>query len=108
MLFLIVLCLYFRAKDLKLREFFEKQFPELKKQREDKERISRVSQRIRSDAEWEEIIDGLQEQEVISFSYVWIFKEIKDHYGYSNLVLHFHFRVFLVQCFYYNSAIIYI
>lgn len=66
MLFLIVLCLYFRAKDLKLREFFEKQFPELKKQREDKERISRVSQRIRSDAEWEEIIDGLQEQEVIS------------------------------------------
>lgn len=54
----------FRAKDLKLREFFEKQFPELKKQREDRERISRVSQRIRSDAEWEEIIDGLQEQEV--------------------------------------------
>lgn len=52
-----------RAKDQKLREFFEKQFPELKKQREDKERISRVSQRIRSDAEWEEIIDGLQEQE---------------------------------------------
>lgn len=57
----------FRAKDLKSREFFEKQFPELKKQREDKERISRVSQRIRSDAEWEEIIDGLQEQEVSYF-----------------------------------------
>lgn len=53
-----------KAKDLKLREFFEKQFPELKKQREDKERISRVSQRIRSDAEWKEIIDGLQEQEL--------------------------------------------
>lgn len=53
-----------KAKDAKLREFFEKQFPELKKQREDKERITRVSQRIRSDAEWEEIIDGLQEQEM--------------------------------------------
>ncbi|XP_054715965.1 nuclear receptor corepressor 1-like isoform X2 [Uloborus diversus] len=53
-----------KAKDAKLREFFEKQFPELKKQREDKERITRVSQRIRSDAEWEEIIDGLQEQEL--------------------------------------------
>ncbi|XP_015919467.1 nuclear receptor corepressor 2 isoform X2 [Parasteatoda tepidariorum] len=53
-----------KAKDSKLREFFEKQFPELKKQREDKERISRVSTRIRSESEWEEIIDGLQEQEM--------------------------------------------
>ncbi|GBM26118.1 Nuclear receptor corepressor 1 [Araneus ventricosus] len=53
-----------KAKDAKLREFFEKQFPELKKQREDKERISRVSTRIRSESEWEEIIDGLQEQEM--------------------------------------------
>ncbi|KAG8200653.1 hypothetical protein JTE90_022274 [Oedothorax gibbosus] len=52
-----------KAKDAKLREFFEKQFPELKKQREDKERISRVSTRIRSESEWEEIIDGLAEQE---------------------------------------------
>ncbi|GIY37536.1 nuclear receptor corepressor 1 [Caerostris extrusa] len=53
-----------RAKDAKLREFFEKQFPELKKQREDKERISRVSTRVRSECELEEIIDGLQEQEL--------------------------------------------
>ncbi|GFR30810.1 nuclear receptor corepressor 1 [Trichonephila clavata] len=53
-----------KAKDAKLREFFEKQFPELKKQREDKERISRVSTRIRSESEWEEIIDGIQEQEM--------------------------------------------
>ncbi|KAG1701340.1 Nuclear receptor corepressor 2 [Nymphon striatum] len=53
-----------RAKDQKVREYFEKQFPELKKQREDKERISRVGTRIRSDAEFEEIIDGLQEQEM--------------------------------------------
>lgn len=67
------MCIFFspfRAKDLKTREFFEKQFPELKKQREDKERISRVSQRIRSDAEWEEIIDGLQEQEVSFLSFL--------------------------------------
>ncbi|GIY85086.1 hypothetical protein CDAR_398251 [Caerostris darwini] len=53
-----------KAKDAKLREFFEKQFPELKKQREDKERISRVSTRVRSECELEEIIDGLQEQEL--------------------------------------------
>ena len=30
-----------RAKDAKTREFFEKVFPELKKQREDKDRIQR-------------------------------------------------------------------
>lgn len=53
-----------KAKDIKLREYFEKQFPELRKQREDKERFSRVGQRIRSDAELEEIMDGLQEQEL--------------------------------------------
>lgn len=53
-----------KAKDAKMREYFEKQFPELKKQREDKERFSRVGQRIRSDAELEEIMDGLQEQEL--------------------------------------------
>lgn len=53
-----------KTKDLKMREYFEKQFPELRKQREDKERFSRVGQRIRSDAELEEIMDGLQEQEL--------------------------------------------
>ncbi len=53
-----------KSKDIKLREYFEKQFPELRKQREDKERFSRVGQRIRSDAELEEIMDGLQEQEL--------------------------------------------
>ncbi|CAG2100531.1 unnamed protein product [Medioppia subpectinata] len=53
-----------KQKDVKLREYFEKQFPELRKQREDKERFSRVGQRIRSDAELEEIMDGLQEQEL--------------------------------------------
>ncbi|GAB6028720.1 hypothetical protein CHUAL_004541 [Chamberlinius hualienensis] len=53
-----------KAKEQKIREFYEKQFPELKKQREDKERFSRVGTRIRSDAELEEIMDGLQEQEL--------------------------------------------
>ncbi|XP_015793204.1 nuclear receptor corepressor 1 [Tetranychus urticae] len=53
-----------KAKDNKTREFFEKQFPELRKQREDRERLSRAGQRIRSDADLEEIMDGLQEQEL--------------------------------------------
>lgn len=41
-------------------------FPELRKQREDRERFSRVGSRIKSDADLEEIMDGLQEQEVRS------------------------------------------
>ncbi|XP_064459282.1 nuclear receptor corepressor 1-like isoform X2 [Ornithodoros turicata] len=52
-----------KVRELKQREFFEKQFPELKKQREDRERFSRAGQRVRSEAEMEEIMDGLQEQE---------------------------------------------
>lgn len=48
----------------KNRELFEKVFPELRKQREEKERFSRVGARVKSDAEMEEIMDGLQEQEV--------------------------------------------
>lgn len=32
---------FFRAKDARTREFFEKCFPEIKKSREDKERLSR-------------------------------------------------------------------
>ncbi|XP_059487311.1 nuclear receptor corepressor 2 isoform X2 [Neocloeon triangulifer] len=53
-----------RAKDAKSRETFEKVFPELRKQREDKERFNRVGSRIKSDADMEEIMDGLQEQEL--------------------------------------------
>lgn len=53
-----------KSKDNKMREFFEKQFPELRKQREDRERLSRAGQRIRSDADLEDILDGLQEQEM--------------------------------------------
>lgn len=51
-----------KAKDQKLRDYFERQFQELRKQREDKERLQRNGQRIRSDAELDEIIDGLQVQ----------------------------------------------
>lgn len=50
-----------KAQEAKKRELFEKVFPELRKQREDKERFSRVS-RIKSDADLEEIMDGLHEQ----------------------------------------------
>ncbi|XP_041456607.1 nuclear receptor corepressor 1-like isoform X4 [Lytechinus variegatus] len=58
-----------RAKDAKAREFFEKQFPEIRKQREQQERFSRAGTRsnwgniARSDAELAEIVDGLNEQE---------------------------------------------
>jgi hypothetical protein len=55
-----------KSKETKNREFFEKVFPELRKQREDKERFNRVGARIKSEADLEEIMDGLQEQEVYS------------------------------------------
>ena len=54
----------YRERVAKSRELFEKVFPELRKQREDKERLSRVGARVKSDAEMEEIIDGIQDQEV--------------------------------------------
>ncbi|KAJ8953646.1 hypothetical protein NQ314_007253, partial [Rhamnusium bicolor] len=47
-----------KAREAKNREFFEKVFPELRKQREDKERFNRVGAR----ADMEEIMDNLQEQ----------------------------------------------
>lgn len=53
-----------KGKEGKNREFFEKVFPELRKQREDKERFNRVGARIKSEADLEEIMDGLQEQEM--------------------------------------------
>lgn len=53
-----------KAKEAKHRELFEKVFPELRKAREDKERFNRVGARIKSEADLEEIMDGLQEQEM--------------------------------------------
>ncbi|ERE76016.1 nuclear receptor corepressor 2 isoform 1 [Cricetulus griseus] len=61
-----------RAKESKVREYYEKQFPEIRKQRELQERMqNRVGQRgsglsmsaARSEHEVSEIIDGLSEQE---------------------------------------------
>ncbi|XP_043571182.1 nuclear receptor corepressor 2 [Chiloscyllium plagiosum] len=61
-----------RAKENKVREYYERQFPEIRKQRELQERMqSRVGQRgctlsatvARSEHEISEIIDGLSEQE---------------------------------------------
>lgn len=51
-----------KTRESKNREFFEKVFTELRKQREDKERFNRVGSRIKSEADYEEIMDGLQEQ----------------------------------------------
>uniref|UniRef100_A0A2A4K491 SANT domain-containing protein n=1 Tax=Heliothis virescens TaxID=7102 RepID=A0A2A4K491_HELVI len=52
-----------KAKDARNREFFEKVFPELRKQREERERFHRLGARVKSEAELEEIADGLHEQE---------------------------------------------
>lgn len=49
-----------KSKEAKNREFFEKVFPELRKQREDKERFNRFGARIKSEADLEEIMDGLK------------------------------------------------
>nr|CAD7571911.1 unnamed protein product [Timema californicum] len=55
-----------KLKESRNREFFEKVFPELRKQREDRERFNRVGARIKSEADLEEIMDSLQEQECSS------------------------------------------
>ena len=53
-----------RQKAAKNRDFYEKVFPEIKKAREERERFNRVGRMIKSDAEMEEVMDGIQEQEV--------------------------------------------
>ncbi|XP_031448544.1 nuclear receptor corepressor 2 isoform X9 [Phasianus colchicus] len=67
-----------RAKESKVREYYEKQFPEIRKQRELQERMQRLEEKrrvgqrgsgglsmsaARSEHEVSEIIDGLSEQE---------------------------------------------
>ncbi|KAK7506028.1 hypothetical protein BaRGS_00002750, partial [Batillaria attramentaria] len=59
-----------KAKDARTREYYEKVFPEIKKNREDKERFgnkvgarSSIGGYARSEAELEQIMDGLHEQE---------------------------------------------
>ncbi|KAL1502524.1 hypothetical protein ABEB36_007656 [Hypothenemus hampei] len=51
-----------KMKEAKNREFFEKIFPEVRRQRENKERFNRVGSRVKSEADMEEIMDNLQEQ----------------------------------------------
>lgn len=51
-----------KNREVKNRELFEKVFVELRKQREDKERFNRVGSRVKSEADFEVIVDGLQEQ----------------------------------------------
>ena len=59
-----------KERDGKARELYEKIFPELRKQREDKERDHRLGTRgaVRSEADMEDVIERLQEQEVWTFS----------------------------------------
>lgn len=58
-----------KQKEAKLREFYEKVFPEIRKQREQTERFTRMGSRsnwgivARSEAEFNEIVDNLNEQE---------------------------------------------
>eukprot|EP00794_Sanderia_malayensis_P014047 gene14047-15508_t len=58
-----------RAKLTKVRAFYEREFPEIKRQREQQERMTRLGSRsswgafARSEAEFEEIIDNLTELE---------------------------------------------
>lgn len=56
-----------KEKDAKARELYEKIFPELRKQREDKERDHRLGSRgaVKSEADMEDVIELLKEQEVI-------------------------------------------
>lgn len=55
-----------KERDAKARELYEKIFPELRKQREDKERDHRLGTRgaVRSEADMEDVIERIQEQEV--------------------------------------------
>ncbi|XP_059091907.1 nuclear receptor corepressor 2-like isoform X2 [Tigriopus californicus] len=54
-----------KEREAKARELYEKIFPELKKQREDKERDHRLGSRgtVRSEADMEDVIERLQERE---------------------------------------------
>lgn len=51
-----------KARDARNRELFERVFVELRRQREDKERFNRVGSRVKTDADMDVIVDGLQEQ----------------------------------------------
>ena len=58
-----------KEREAKTRELYEKIFPEIRKIREDKERDHRLGTRgtVRSEADIEDVIERLQEQEVITY-----------------------------------------
>lgn len=55
-----------KEREGKSREMYEKMFPELRKQREDKDRNERLGTRgtVRSDQEFQDVIDRIQEHEL--------------------------------------------
>ena len=55
-----------KEKEAKNRELYEKVFPELRKQREDKERDNRLGTRgaVKSEADFEDVMERLAEKEV--------------------------------------------
>ena len=67
-----------KERDAKARELYEKIFPELRKKREDKERNHRLGTRgaVRSEADIEDVIERLQEQEVSHVNYLGVTLEI--------------------------------
>ena len=60
-----------KEREAKTRELYEKIFPEIRKLREDKERDHRLGTRgtVRSEADIEDVIERLQEQEVRTYNY---------------------------------------
>ena len=84
-----------KDRDAKARELYEKIFPELRKQREDKERDHRLGTRgaVRSEADIEDVIERLQEQEVIFH----VFLEILENSQQFNLKLSTNFSFFITD-----------
>ena len=82
-----------KERDAKSRELYEKIFPELRKQREDKERDHRLGTRgaVRSEADIEDVIERLQEQEV-SKQAKNMSKQFSMKSIFTNFLLYFFFR----------------
>ena len=85
-----------KERDAKSRELYEKIFPELRKQREDKERDHRLGTRgaVRSEADIEDVIERLQEQEVSKqASKKKVSKQFSVKSIFTNFLLYFFFTM---------------